>query len=84
MWFRFFLTELDPTEQEQYFLAQLRLARDLDLAVIVHARRAVDAVLKCIRRIGALRGVVHSFAGSVEQAQHVCASWVLWSVLAIR
>lgn len=67
----FFLTELNPTEQEQYFLAQLRLARDLDLAVIVHARRAVDAVLKCIRRIGALRGVVHSFAGSVEQAQRL-------------
>ena len=34
----------------------------------VHARRAVDAVIASIRKIGALRGVVHSFSGSAEQA----------------
>ena len=34
----------------------------------MHARRAVDAVIAAIRRIGGLRGVVHSFSGSAEQA----------------
>ncbi len=36
--------------------------------MIVHARRAVDAVVAAIRRVGGLRGVVHSFSGSAEQA----------------
>src|SRR5690606_24536257 len=39
------------------------------LPVIVHARRAVDEVTAAIRRIGGLRGVVHSFSGSRQQAQ---------------
>ncbi|HXH02319.1 MAG TPA: TatD family hydrolase [Candidatus Competibacteraceae bacterium] len=67
----FFQPELDPVEQERYFLAQLKLARDFDLPVIIHARRAVDQVLKCIRRVGHLRGVVHSFSGSAEQARRL-------------
>jgi len=41
------------------------------LPLILHARRAVDEVTAAIRRIGNLRGVVHSFSGSVEQAQHL-------------
>lgn len=69
-----FLPQPDLPAQETYFLEQLRIARDAGLPVIVHARRAVDAVLKCIRRIGGregLSGVVHSFAGSIEQAERL-------------
>lgn len=64
----FFVEGLDADAQRLYFDAQLRLAREFDLPVIVHARRAVDAVIASIRRIGGLRGVVHSFSGSPEQA----------------
>lgn len=64
----FFVQGLDAQAQQLYFDGQLRLARDLDLPVIVHARRAVDAVIASIKRIGGLRGVVHSFSGSAEQA----------------
>lgn len=64
----FFVEGLDAQAQQQYFEAQLRLAREFDLPVIVHARRAVDAVIATLRRIGGLRGVVHSFSGSREQA----------------
>lgn len=64
----FFVDGLDADTQQDYFLGQLKLARDFDLPVIVHARRAVDAVIAAIRRIGNLRGVVHSFSGSPEQA----------------
>ena len=66
-----FIDDLDPTAQSTYFDAQLRLARDLDLPVIVHARRAVDAVTAAIRKVGGLRGVVHSFSGSRQQAEHL-------------
>lgn len=65
----FFLADLDPVRQREYFLQQLRIARDFDLPVIVHARRAMDEVTSTIRRIGGLRGVVHSFSGSVQQAE---------------
>ncbi len=72
----FFVEGLDAETQRFYFEGQLRLAREFDLPVVVHARRAVDAVIAAIREIGgpgpgpgqALRGVVHSFSGSAEQA----------------
>jgi TatD DNase family protein len=68
----YFVEGLDPARQATLFDAQLRLAREFDLPAIVHARRAVDAVIAAIRRIGGLRGVVHSFSGSLQQAE------VLW------
>lgn len=67
----FFVEGLDAGSQRDFFTAQLRLAREADLPVIVHARRAFDAVSAGIRRIGGLRGVVHSFSGSAEQARRL-------------
>jgi TatD DNase family protein len=67
----FFIPELDAAAQGAYFEGQLHVARDFDLPVIVHARRAVEAVIAAIRRVGGLRGVVHSFAGSHEQARQL-------------
>lgn len=64
----FFVEGLDADAQQLYFDAQLQLAREFELPVIVHARRAVDAVIASLRRVGGLRGVVHSFSGSAEQA----------------
>ena len=62
---------LDPDLQATYFDGQLQLAREYDLPVVVHARRAVDAVMAAIKRVGHLRGVIHSFAGSEEQARQL-------------
>jgi len=67
----FFVQGLNRDLQLQYFDAQLKLAREYELPVIIHARRAVDAVILSLRRIGGLRGVVHSFAGSLEQARQL-------------
>lgn len=64
----FFIDGIDRARQAALFDAQLRIARDFDLPVVVHARRAVDAVIAAIRRVGGLRGVVHSFPGSRQQA----------------
>ena len=64
----YFVEGLDADTQQVYFDGQLRLAREFGLPVIVHARRAVDAVIASIRKVDGLRGVVHSFSGSAEQA----------------
>ena len=62
---------LDRDEQSRYFDGQLRLAREFDLPLIVHARHAVEATIAAIRRVGGLRGVVHSYSGSEEQARQL-------------
>lgn len=67
----FFVDGLDPELQRHYFRQQLVLAREFDLPVIVHARRAVEEVIHTLRRTGGLRGVVHSFSGSPEQARQL-------------
>lgn len=64
----FFIEGLDPESQRRYFVRQLEIARDFRLPVVLHARRAVDEVIATIRRVGGLRGVVHSWSGSEEQA----------------
>jgi TatD DNase family protein len=67
----FFVEGLDPDEQRTYFLRQLELAREFGLPVILHARRAVDEVIATVRAVGGLRGVVHSYSGSAEQAHQL-------------
>ena len=67
----YFLPELDVETQRDYFQKQLQVARDFDLPVIVHARRAMDEVTSTMRRMGGLRGVVHSFSGSLQQAERL-------------
>lgn len=67
----FFVPDLDVETQRFYFRRQLEIARDFSLPVILHARRVLDEVIAMIRRIGHLRGVVHSFSGSAEQARQL-------------
>ena len=67
----FYVEGLDAGTQRTYFRRQLELALQFDLPVVLHARRAVDEVIATLRSVGGLRGVVHSFSGSVEQAQQL-------------
>ena len=67
----YYIDGLDRDVQATYFDGQLEIARDYDLPLVVHARRAVDAVMASIKRVGKLRGVIHSFAGSEEQARQL-------------
>lgn len=66
--------------QRDYFKRQLVLAGERELPVIVHARKALEEVTLTLRRIGGLRGVVHSFSGSQQQAEHL---WQLGFFLGI-
>ncbi len=67
----FHQAELDPDRQRFYFTSQLQLARERNLPVIVHARQALEEVSLTLRRSGGLRGVVHSFSGSEQQAKQL-------------
>lgn len=61
----------DTAAQAEYFIAQLYLAQRHQLPVVIHARRAVDQVLQLLRRKRGIRGMVHSFSGSVQQARQL-------------
>ena len=76
----FHAAHLDPAAQRDYFERQLALARELDRPVIVHARQALEEVLLSLRRHPGVRGVVHSFSGSEEQARRL---WQLGFMLGI-
>lgn len=68
-----FVTDVDRALQEEIFVAQLKLARKHGLPVILHVRRAVDAVLKQLRRIEVAGGIAHAFNGSRQQADMLLA-----------
>lgn len=67
----FFVEGLCAEDQRFYFHRQLDIARDMQLPVIVHARKALEEVTLALRRHSGLRGVVHSFSGSAEQARQL-------------
>lgn len=67
----YFVEDHDVETQRSYFRRQLELAREFELPVILHARRALDEVMAALRSIGHLSGVVHSFSGSEEQARQL-------------
>ncbi|MBS1170343.1 MAG: putative deoxyribonuclease YjjV [Burkholderiaceae bacterium] len=55
--------------QEHFFVEQLKLAREFNLPVLLHIRRAQDVILKHLRRIRPPGGIAHAFNGSFQQAQ---------------
>jgi TatD DNase family protein len=60
--------DLDYATQEFYCVEQLKIARDHDLPVLLHCRRANDPLLKHLRKIGVRGGIAHAFNGSPQQA----------------
>jgi len=65
----FFVPGYDREKQEFYFTEQLKIARDFDLPVLIHLRRAQDTVLKYLRRFPVRGGIAHAFNGSRQQAE---------------
>ena len=64
--------------QQQVLRAQLSLAQELDLPVIVHDRDAHGDSLSIVKAYPALRGVFHCYSGSVEMAEELLAlGWYL-------
>lgn len=67
-------------QQEEAFIAQLRLAQKHNLPICIHSRNSKDgslnAIVRCIELIeqfgwNDLRGIFHCFSGNLEEAQRV-------------
>ena len=54
--------------QREVFRRQLRLAKDVDLPVIIHTRDADDDTERILAEEGPLRGVIHCFTSSARLA----------------
>ncbi len=59
--------------QKQAFLTQLKIARELDLPVIIHCRDAAETMVAMLREFGesdgAVKGVMHCWTGNPAQTQ---------------
>jgi len=64
----FFAENFDQKQQEYYFSAQLKLAQEFNLPVLLHIRKAQDTILKHLRRTPVRGGIAHAFNGSPQQA----------------
>ncbi len=64
----FFIKNLDINLQSFYFEQQLDIALEFNLPVVTHARKSTEAVIKAIKKRPGLRGMIHSYSGSYEQA----------------
>jgi len=63
---------LRPMElQQAVFGEQLKIARDIDLPVIIHCRGAFEELRDFLKKTGAPKagGILHTFSGSVEIAE---------------
>lgn len=68
-----FVPGLDRQRQQQFYTAQLKIARDAALPVILHVRRSADSLLQGLRRIDVAGGIAHAFNGSDVQARQFLA-----------
>ena len=57
------------TKQQLFYKAQLKLAQQHQLPVILHVRRSADLLLKGLRDTPVVGGIAHAFNGSMQQAQ---------------
>lgn len=62
------IADVDKVQQQQLFEAQLGLAHEFDLPIVIHARKAVEDVINMIRASGHFCGMIHSYNGSAQQA----------------
>lgn len=58
-------------EQNRALYAQLELAKELDMPVIIHDREAHEDILKAIKAVPGIRGVFHCYSGSLEMAREI-------------
>ena len=64
--------DFSPREiQKDVFEKQLILAKELQLPVIIHDRDAHGDTLEIIKKFPRVKGVMHSYSGSVEMAEEL-------------
>ncbi len=77
----YYLKESNRSAQQELFEAQLAIAAEANLPVLLHVRKAHDQVQATIRRCNFNGGgIVHAFSGSLQQAEHYIKLGFLISV----
>lgn len=71
--------DFSPREcQREVFRAQMELARELDMPVVIHDREAHGECMEIIREFPDVRGVFHCYSGSAEMGrQLIDMGWYL-------
>ena len=64
-----FVPGLDRARQARFYAAQLALAQEFDLPVLLHVRKSADTLLKHLRITPVRGGIAHAFNGSEQQAR---------------
>lgn len=61
-------------KQRSLFIEQLKLAKKLQLPVILHHRKTLDEMIPLLKQYGPEQGgIIHAFSGSEQQLQHYTA-----------
>ncbi len=60
--------QADKHSQMKYFEAQLGIAAELEKPVVIHSVYATEDVILTLKKYPGLRGMVHSYSGSYDQA----------------
>jgi len=76
----FYIKDHDKDAQIKLVTAQLKLAQQADLPVILHVRKAHDQMVALLKRYPVKGGVVHAFSGSEQQAQNYIKQGLLLGI----
>lgn len=66
----YWIKDADKQRQQFFLDAQLALAEQHQLPVVLHVRKAHDAMLQTLKRFDLVGGTCHAFNGSLQQAEH--------------
>ena len=70
--------DTDKEKQMKYFVAQMEMARELNIPVCIHDRESHADVMDVIRSFPEVKGVLHSFSGSAEMAEELAKlGWMI-------
>ncbi|MCW8854290.1 MAG: TatD family hydrolase [Gammaproteobacteria bacterium] len=64
----FYLKDLNKEKQIAFFQAQLEIAQKHNLPVVIHSRKATEEIIYALKKFPGLKGMIHSYSGSYEQA----------------
>lgn len=63
--------QIDKQTQLKLFDAQLNVAENNGLPIVIHSVNATEDVISCIKKYPNLKGKMHSYSGSFQQAQRL-------------
>lgn len=66
-----FATDVDKEKQQKLFRNQIKLAVKYKKPLIIHARKAVDEVVKILEEYKNISGVFHCYAGGIKRIKKI-------------